>query len=97
MESNHCKLPPNPRESANILSIVFFTWTLPIFKKGYEKILKLGDIFRPLNSDKSDRLGDQLEMLVFLNYYYYFFSMSSEFLYNFTYETYRCDRQLIKI
>ncbi|XP_055306876.1 ATP-binding cassette sub-family C member 4-like [Sitodiplosis mosellana] len=61
MESNHCKLPPNPRESANILSIVFFTWTLPLFKKGYEKILKLGDIFQPLTSDKSDKLGDRLE------------------------------------
>ena len=62
MESNHFKLPPNPRESANILSIVFFIWTLPLFKKGYEKILKLGDIFQALTSDKSDRLGDRLEM-----------------------------------
>lgn len=62
MESNHCKLPTNPRESANIFSIIFFTWTLPLFKKGYEKIqFKLSDIFQPLTSDKSDRLGDQLE------------------------------------
>lgn len=62
MESTQCQLPPNPRESANFFSIVFFTWTLPLFKKGYEKILKLGDIFQPLTSDRSQRLGDRLEM-----------------------------------
>lgn len=62
MESNHCQLPPNPRESAHVLSVVFFTWTLPLFKKGYEKILKLGDIFQPLITDRSDTLGDRLEM-----------------------------------
>lgn len=62
MESSQRKWPPNPRESANILSIIFFTWTWPLFKKGYQNILKLDDIFKPLRCDKSETLGDRLEM-----------------------------------
>lgn len=61
MESNYRELPPNPRESANILSIIFFGWTLPLFKKGCESVLELKDVFRPLNCDKSEFLGDRLE------------------------------------
>lgn len=61
MESYQHELPPNPRETANILSIIFFGWTIPLFKKGYESVLQLNDVFRPLNCDKSQSLGDRLE------------------------------------
>lgn len=61
MEANRRQLPPNPREKTNFLSVLIFAWTLPLFKKGYGKILELEDIFQPLTADKSDSLGDRLE------------------------------------
>lgn len=62
MESSQHKLPPNPREKANILSILLFTWTLPLFRKGYTKVLELQDISESLTSDRSESLGDRLEL-----------------------------------
>lgn len=61
MESTRKKLPKNPRENSNIFSVLLFTWTLPVFKKGYSKILELDDIFQPLICDKSESLGERLE------------------------------------
>lgn len=61
MESSKRKLDANPKENANILSILLFSWTIPIFKKGYRKVIEIEDIFRPLNEDRSDLLGDRLE------------------------------------
>ena len=61
MESSRKTLPRNPREKSNILSILLFTWTIPLFKKGYTKVLQLDDIFQPLPYDKSELLGDRLE------------------------------------
>lgn len=61
MESIQRTLPPNPREKTNIFSLLLFTWTIPLFKKGYAKVLQLDDIFQPLKCDKSDALGNRLE------------------------------------
>lgn len=61
MESGHRKLLKNPRRSANLLSVLFFGWTVPIFKKGYTKLLHPNDVFEPLDTDKSKMLGDRLE------------------------------------
>lgn len=61
MESTQYKLPPNPRDSANCLSKMLFAWTLPFFKKGYNKVLKLEDLFQPMKCDKSELLGNRLE------------------------------------
>lgn len=61
MESTQRKLPPNPGDNANYLSKIFMAWTFAFFKKGYEKILKLDDIFSPLKCDKSETLGNRLE------------------------------------
>lgn len=61
MESKHRKLPPNPREKSNILSLLLFGWTFSIFKKGYTKVLEFDDIYEPLKCDKSDLLGDHIE------------------------------------
>lgn len=52
---------PNPRDTANIFSILFFYWTIPIFKRGYQKLLEIEDVFRPLLADKSKTLGERLQ------------------------------------
>ncbi|XP_022904684.2 ATP-binding cassette sub-family C member 4-like isoform X1 [Onthophagus taurus] len=52
---------PNPREKANCLSVLLFTYTIGMFKKGYSKTLETEDLYSPLSSDKSQTLGDRLE------------------------------------
>uniref|UniRef100_A0A182P629 Uncharacterized protein n=1 Tax=Anopheles epiroticus TaxID=199890 RepID=A0A182P629_9DIPT len=61
MEAITRKLPPNPRQNASILSTLTFWWTIDLFRKGYSKVLELQDLFRPLDVDRSDALGDRLE------------------------------------
>ncbi|XP_062560530.1 ATP-binding cassette sub-family C member 4-like [Armigeres subalbatus] len=61
MESIKRKLDTNPRENANFLSVLTFWWTIDLFKKGYTKVLELQDLFKPLEVDKSEALGDRLE------------------------------------
>ncbi|XP_046989232.1 ATP-binding cassette sub-family C member 4-like isoform X1 [Schistocerca americana] len=51
----------NPRKTANPLSVLFFSYTLPLFREGYSKDLTVDDLFEPLDDDTSARLGDQLE------------------------------------
>lgn len=70
-------LSKNPRESANFFSILLFYWTLPLFRKGYTKILELDDLFRPLNADQSQILGDRLEKYVKINELFNFESAAS--------------------
>lgn len=64
MESSQQKFPPNPRDGTNFLSRIFFTWTIPLFAKGYKKVLQMEDMYRPLKCDNSDLLGDRLEEYV---------------------------------
>ncbi|CAH1104965.1 unnamed protein product [Psylliodes chrysocephalus] len=52
---------PNPRDSANPLSILFFTYTIELFRKGYRKTLDVDDLYNPIKSDRSTLLGDRLE------------------------------------
>lgn len=61
MESAYRKLLKNPRKGANLLSVIFFGWTIPIFKASYGKILHPNDAIEPLDEDLSDKLGDRLE------------------------------------
>ncbi|KFB40460.1 AGAP001775-PA-like protein [Anopheles sinensis] len=61
MEAITRKLPPNPRQDASIFSTLTFWWTIDLFRKGYSKVLELQDLFRPLDVDRSDVLGDRLE------------------------------------
>lgn len=61
MESGSRKLQPNPRQTANLFSIIFFGWTIPLFKQTYDKILDYGDVCEPLPDDRSKALGDRLE------------------------------------
>jgi ATP-binding cassette subfamily C (CFTR/MRP) protein 4 len=51
----------NPREKANPLSVLFFTYTIGMFKKGYSKALDVDDLYSPIKSDRSTILGDRLE------------------------------------
>lgn len=62
MDTFQRKLPPNPFENTNVLSNMFFTWTVPLFQRGFQKNLQLDDIFQTQSSDKSDLLGDRLEL-----------------------------------
>ncbi|KAJ9591424.1 hypothetical protein L9F63_002030, partial [Diploptera punctata] len=54
---------PNPKLTANPLSIVTFWWVLDIFKKGYKKDLELDDLYDALDEHSSGHLGDKLERL----------------------------------
>ncbi|XP_044751806.1 ATP-binding cassette subfamily C member 4-like [Coccinella septempunctata] len=61
MDTTKEKYNPNPREKANPLSVLFFTYTLPMFKKGSSKELDVDDLYNPLPCDRSKHLGDRLE------------------------------------
>lgn len=55
------KFLDNPQENAGFFSKLIFFWTISLFRKGYSKILQLEDIFKYLDVDKSESLGDHLE------------------------------------
>ncbi|KAK4878922.1 hypothetical protein RN001_007068 [Aquatica leii] len=57
------KREPNPRESASILSILTFFYTLPIFLKGRKKDFSEDDVYETLRRDKSSILGDKAEKI----------------------------------
>lgn len=61
MDAGKQELQENPLEGAGLLSIWLFAWTIPLFKKGYRKVLELEDMFRPLSVDRSNLLGDRLD------------------------------------
>ncbi|KAF5273609.1 hypothetical protein FQR65_LT04608 [Abscondita terminalis] len=64
MESgSKSKRKPNPRESASIISIITFFYTLPIFLKGRKKDFTEDDVYETLSRDKSGMLGDEAEKL----------------------------------
>lgn len=65
MESGNRKLQANPRASASWFSILFFGWTIPMFKRTYNRILRVCDINEPLTVDQSRVLGDRLERYIF--------------------------------
>lgn len=61
MESGRRNLSKNPRQSANLLSVVFFGWSIPIFKKSFKDNLHANDAFEPIDEDRSELLGNRLE------------------------------------
>lgn len=61
METGKRKLNENPRQSANLMSILFFGWSIPLFKRTYDKVLDAHDAVQPLEQDRSKILGDRLE------------------------------------
>ncbi|XP_033345550.1 multidrug resistance-associated protein 4-like isoform X1 [Bombus vosnesenskii] len=61
MDSSNSKSKPNPRVKASLLSVLFWWWTIDLFKTGYKKVLQTEDLYSPLKTDKSNYLGDRLE------------------------------------
>lgn len=61
MESTKRALLANPRKSANLLSAIFFFWTIPVFRKTYNKKLDSDGVFEPLDEDRSSDLGNRLD------------------------------------
>lgn len=65
METGSRKLEENPRHKANFLSVLFFGWSIPIFKRSYDKVLDARDAIEPLPQDRSKLLGERLERYLF--------------------------------
>uniref|UniRef100_A0A182JGX3 Uncharacterized protein n=1 Tax=Anopheles atroparvus TaxID=41427 RepID=A0A182JGX3_ANOAO len=61
MEATRVKLSPNPRQRANLLSILTFWWTTDMFRKGYSQKFEINDLYAPLDRDHANLLGDRLE------------------------------------
>lgn len=61
MENSELNNAVNPRESANILSVLTFWYTIDLFKKGYSKVLEVSDLLKPMKVDESGELGNRLE------------------------------------
>lgn len=61
MDSIEVKYNPNPRENANIFSIIFFGYTLPTFRTGLKKDIDVDDVYNTLSSDRSEHLVKRLE------------------------------------
>ncbi|KAH8413305.1 hypothetical protein KR009_009960 [Drosophila setifemur] len=57
MQAN--KLPPNPRESAGILSSLMFCFALPILFKGRKQTLQPTDLYNALEEHRAQALGDE--------------------------------------
>ncbi|XP_016945207.3 probable multidrug resistance-associated protein lethal(2)03659 [Drosophila suzukii] len=53
------KLPPNPRESAGIISSLMFCFALPILFKGRKQTLQPQDLYQPLDEHGAESLGDE--------------------------------------
>ncbi|XP_063983102.1 ATP-binding cassette sub-family C member 4-like [Diachasmimorpha longicaudata] len=51
----------NPRETANLFGVIFWTWTIKFFKLGYSKILTREDLYNAPKDDKSNSLGDRID------------------------------------
>lgn len=64
MDSVQRKLQKNPRQSASLISVLFFGWSIPFFKATYNKTLYGNDASEPLPDDRSNVLGDRLEKYV---------------------------------
>lgn len=61
METVKKKLKPNPRDTANIFSVLVFSWVIPLLKEGYSKSLETEDLFQSRQCDKSNILAERLQ------------------------------------
>ncbi|KAK7582455.1 hypothetical protein V9T40_013900 [Parthenolecanium corni] len=51
----------NPREKANIFSVISFFWTFNLFVRGYKRDLEVNDLYDTLQAHSASRLGHLLE------------------------------------
>ncbi|XP_058448247.1 ATP-binding cassette sub-family C member 4-like [Malaya genurostris] len=61
MEAAKVRLCNNPRQDASLFSVLTFWWTVDMFRQGSTRTLGLSDLYRPLEDDFADKLGDRLE------------------------------------
>lgn len=61
MDTGNREYLPNPRDSAGIFSVTFYLWLIPLFRKGYSKVLELSDVYQARRCDRSKTLGQQLQ------------------------------------
>ncbi|XP_077262946.1 LOW QUALITY PROTEIN: ATP-binding cassette subfamily C member 4-like [Temnothorax americanus] len=61
MDKDTTDMKPNPKETANIFSVLFFWWMRELFMKGAKRDLEESDIYRPIKADESEKLTDHLE------------------------------------
>ncbi|XP_023383782.1 multidrug resistance-associated protein 4 [Pteropus vampyrus] len=55
------EVKPNPLQSANLCSRVFFWWLNPLFKIGHKRRLEEDDMYSVLPEDRSKHLGEELQ------------------------------------
>ncbi|XP_033333867.2 putative multidrug resistance-associated protein lethal(2)03659 [Megalopta genalis] len=60
MEKDRRTEVKNPRQRANALSILSFSWTWKLFAKGYKRELNVDDLTDPLQEDRSSSLGRRI-------------------------------------
>ncbi|XP_012146729.2 putative multidrug resistance-associated protein lethal(2)03659 isoform X1 [Megachile rotundata] len=60
MDKSERNLLKNPRQNANLLSILTFWWILKLFIVGYKKELEEEDLYCPLREDRSSYLGERI-------------------------------------
>ncbi|EFN85517.1 Probable multidrug resistance-associated protein lethal(2)03659 [Harpegnathos saltator] len=50
--------PKNPRQNANVISLLTYWWTRKIFRVGYKKELEETDLYATLTQDRTSYLGE---------------------------------------
>ncbi|KAG5331515.1 MRP4 protein, partial [Acromyrmex charruanus] len=61
MDKNTSDMKSNPKENANVFSVLFFWWMRELFMTGSKRDLEESDIYRPIKEDKSQKITDHLE------------------------------------
>lgn len=57
MDFDKTHLKESPADRANIFSRIFYFWLVPFLRKGCDKELTQGDVYRCLREDSSEELG----------------------------------------
>ncbi|XP_018349991.1 PREDICTED: multidrug resistance-associated protein 4-like, partial [Trachymyrmex septentrionalis] len=61
MDKGTSDMKPNPKETANVFSVLFFWWIRELFTISFKRDLEESDIYRPIKADESEKLTDHLE------------------------------------
>lgn len=61
MDNSEKPQKENPRQHANIFSVLLFGWAMPMLFKGSREGLTTDDLTKCLPQDQSEDLGDRLE------------------------------------
>ncbi|XP_032671366.1 probable multidrug resistance-associated protein lethal(2)03659 [Odontomachus brunneus] len=61
INDGHKKYPKNPRQNANVISLLTYWWTRKIFRVGYKKELEETDLYATLTQDRASYLGELID------------------------------------